>query len=110
MLKQKLKDERMKLGKIPLNPIESLRWEKILDMLANDEVKMINKKINDYNLIVPLLSKQMVHVNLRKMSETFLKDSPSKFDSPVLPKIEHQHSQQPESGFFDLINFIKKSL
>ena len=110
-LKQKLQDERKKLGQTPLNARESAKWKKFLDALAVDDVKQINKKINDYNLIVPLLNKQMVHVNLIRMSDTCLRDSPSKFDVPKTPKIDHDHVSKPsDSGLFGLFGSLWKSI
>ncbi|KZS05018.1 Uncharacterized protein APZ42_031961 [Daphnia magna] len=112
-LKLRLEEERRKLGKIPLKESEKLVWNKLLDVLS-DDVKQINKKINDYNLIVPLLSKQMVHVNLEKLSEKFLKDYPS-LDLTVAEKKvnkecrQDQRSTSTEPCLFDLLNSLWKS-
>lgn len=111
-LKGKLQEERMKLGRAPLDPRDSRLWKKLLDTLL-DDVKQVNKKINDYNLIVPLLNKQMVHVDLRSLSEKCLRDSPSKLDVPLAEnQISPQkgNPKQPEPGLFFLFNSIWKNL
>ncbi len=83
-IKQRLQEGRIKLGKSPLSTSEMLTWKKLLDELKGD-IKQINKKINDYNLIVPLLNKQMVHINLAHLSDKYLRETPSKQDMPAEP-------------------------
>lgn len=112
-LKLRLEEERRKLGKIPLKESEKFVWNKLLDALS-DDVKQINKKINDYNLIVPLLSKQMVHMNLEKLSEKFLKDYPSLDLTLAEKKVnkecrQDQRSTSTEPCLFDLLNSLWKS-
>lgn len=75
-LKEKLKEERAKLGEIPLNTTDAKKWKSFLKTIE-DDVKIVNKKINDYNLIVPLLNKQMVHVNIGRLAERCLVEQPS---------------------------------
>lgn len=109
-IKNRLRIERLKLGEIPLRASERLVWDKFLNAL-NDDVKQINKKINDYNLIVPLLSKQMVHVNMSKMSEVCLSENPSNLTiGHESIKQEHRQDQPACStehgsifGLFDLV-------
>ena len=107
-LKQRLQESRKQLGRTPLSTSDKLIWNKLIDTLK-DDVKQINKKINDYNLIVPLLNKQMVHANLAHLSERCLTEQPSKLD--LTPVKDHQ-SQQPgsELGLIDLLNSLWKSL
>ncbi|XP_057380406.1 dnaJ homolog subfamily C member 28-like isoform X2 [Daphnia carinata] len=112
-LKFRLEEGRRKLGKMPLTESEKFVWNKLLDELK-DDVKQINKKINDYNLIVPLLNKQMVHVNLKKMSEKYLKDFPSLDLTLTEKKVNEecrkvQRSTSTEPGLFDLWNSLWKS-
>ncbi|XP_073970636.1 dnaJ homolog subfamily C member 28 isoform X3 [Rhodnius prolixus] len=75
--KQKIKDKlvasRAKLGPLPLSQEEQLFWEEIKIRLA-DDVKVLNSKIDHFNLVVPLLTKQQFHFNLNKEAEKVLKD------------------------------------
>jgi hypothetical protein len=81
-----------------------------------DDVKGINKKINNYNLVVPLLNKQMVHVNLRRLADKCLNEEPSKFDLPPpsprqsKPHLESAAATSANSGFFGLFSVIWKQL
>lgn len=62
-LKNDLKTDRSHLGPYPLNEADEKKWIKIYvenKYLADT----INKKINKYNLIVPLMNKQKLHVTL----------------------------------------------
>ncbi len=116
-MKHRLQNERLKLGEIPLSASERLLWNKVLNSL-NDDVKQINKKINDYNLIVPLLNKQMVHINLSKISEKCLRDNPSN-STMEHASIEQEHRRQDHStgratdtepvGIFGLLNLVWKN-
>lgn len=113
-VKHRLRSERLKLGEIPLNASERLVWNKFLNSL-NDDVKQINKKINDYNLIVPLLSKQMVHINLSKISEKCLRDNPSNsaMEYASIKQEDRQNqstrSSDTEPVIFGLLNFVWKN-
>ncbi len=112
-IKNRLRSERLKLGEIPLSATERLAWEKFQNAL-NDDVKQINKKINDYNLIVPLLSKQMVHVNLSKISEKCLRDNPSNLtighDSIKQERHQGKSACSTEPGIFGLFNSVWKNV
>ncbi|XP_053312628.1 dnaJ homolog subfamily C member 28 [Spea bombifrons] len=55
---------RKKLGD-PLTYATNKRWDEICERLRED-ISKLNKKINDFNLVVPLLSRQMVHFNADK--------------------------------------------
>ena len=117
-LKHKLKSERALLGRLPLEGDDATSWKERLDLLM-DDVKGINKKINNYNLVVPLLNKQMVHVNLRRLADKCLNEEPSKFDLPppdpsVKPNKSHLESAaaatSANSGFFGLFSVLWKQL
>lgn len=115
-IKHRLRSERLKLGEIPLSASERLLWSKVLNSL-NDDVKQVNKKINDYNLIVPLLNKQMVHINLSKISENCLRDNPSNLTMDHASILKQEHRRQDHStgstdfepGIFGLLNLVWKN-
>lgn len=100
-LKEKLKDERAKLGQAPLSSSDAKQWQSILKTLE-DDVKIINKKINNYNLIVPLLNKQMVHVNLSRLAEKCIVEQPSRNEVGNTLKFVHPpkaHSANTQHSF-----------
>ena len=79
-IKQKMKSVRACLGNVPLDSYDDTKWKKHLATLV-DDVKYINKKINDYNLLVPLLNKQMVHVDLNRLALRILHEEPTRSDN-----------------------------
>ncbi|XP_057690057.1 dnaJ homolog subfamily C member 28-like isoform X2 [Corythoichthys intestinalis] len=63
-LRANLLDGRAGLGE-PLGPAEHLRWDELCAH-AGEELANLNKKVDSYNLIVPMLKMQMVHFNLER--------------------------------------------
>ncbi|XP_056415520.1 dnaJ homolog subfamily C member 28 [Hyla sarda] len=63
-LRQDLLASRKKLGD-PMTYRQENQWMEICETFRGDITKL-NKKINDFNLVVPLLSRQMVHFNVDK--------------------------------------------
>lgn len=110
-LKERLQEARRKLGRYPLNSRDDQLWKKLLSEL-NDDVKHINKKINDYNLIVPLLNKQLVHVNLSNLAEKCLKNHPSRSDSVLETKkvVLENNSKHAQPSFWGLLNSLWKPI
>lgn len=64
---------RSTLGALPLNSDEEVHWQTTVNKLK-DQVTKLNQKIGKYNLVVPLLRKQMVQFDLEKEANTALKD------------------------------------
>uniref|UniRef100_A0A336MDQ5 CSON000017 protein n=1 Tax=Culicoides sonorensis TaxID=179676 RepID=A0A336MDQ5_CULSO len=75
-LKRSLKYERSLIGKEPLSPDEAQQWETSVRK-HEKMVKNINKKIDKFNLIVPVLDKQMIQIQLEKISDKILKENES---------------------------------
>uniref|UniRef100_A0A1B6D2U3 DnaJ homologue subfamily C member 28 conserved domain-containing protein n=1 Tax=Clastoptera arizonana TaxID=38151 RepID=A0A1B6D2U3_9HEMI len=68
-----LRAARKQLGPAPLSDREAGQWQKDVDN-CRTAVIMLNKKINHFNLVVPLLQKQMLLFNLEKESEHIFKE------------------------------------
>ncbi|XP_023690517.1 dnaJ homolog subfamily C member 28 [Paramormyrops kingsleyae] len=63
-LRAGLQGTRAKLGD-PLTPAEELKWRQCCQTFSED-LGRLNKKVDNFNLIVPLLNRQMVHFNLQR--------------------------------------------
>ncbi|XP_069801188.1 dnaJ homolog subfamily C member 28 isoform X2 [Dendropsophus ebraccatus] len=63
-LRQDLVASRKKLGD-PMTYRQENQWTEICEAFRGN-VTQLNKRINDFNLVVPLLSRQMVHFNVEK--------------------------------------------
>jgi len=103
-LKNQMKERRSRLGGLPLSISDETEWKKYLSSIM-DDVASINKKIDNFNLIVPLIDKQRVHVNLRLLSEKVLSESPTNIP-PVNKTQSFQTSFQPSSAETSFSNFL----
>ncbi|XP_030055526.1 dnaJ homolog subfamily C member 28 [Microcaecilia unicolor] len=58
-LRKELVEARKKLGE-PMMPLQEKQWSQSCEQFSKD-IGKLNKRINDFNLIVPLLNRQMIH-------------------------------------------------
>lgn len=70
-LRKKLINARSKVGQIPLNYKDEKTWKNIVENFKS-KTKEINIKIDKYNLLVPILQKQMLHVKLEDLAKEAL--------------------------------------
>lgn len=71
-----LTDYRAYLGRIPLTDSDENEWATII---CNQEGRTldINKKIDKFNLIVPILEQQMCHIQLDRIASKVLNSEPN---------------------------------
>lgn len=70
-----LTEARNELGLIPLNLEERKSWKNTIENLK-PFIKNLNNKIDKYNLLVPILQKQMLQVNIETLAEQVLSKEP----------------------------------
>ncbi|KAJ8792352.1 hypothetical protein J1605_019908 [Eschrichtius robustus] len=115
-LREAILVSRKKLGN-PMTPTEQKQWNQVCEQFQ-ENIKKLNKRINDFNLIVPLLTRQKVHFDAQKeiaraqeIYETFIKTqevtdkNPNNFDQG-----EGEKTPGVKTGFFNWMNvwqFIK---
>jgi hypothetical protein len=67
-------------------------------------MKKLNAKIDKYNLLVPLLQKQKLHILLKRESEDILKNGQTRYDvesHTQVSRIQHSEDKQLDFlGFF----------
>lgn len=63
-IRKRLLEGRARLGD-PMSPKESSQWEQLCASVEEELVKL-NKVVDNYNLIVPMLKMQMVHFSLSR--------------------------------------------
>lgn len=71
MLRKGLSIERKYFSSYPLNEEDGQLWCTVVQKYEK-VVEQINKKINKFNLVVPILNKQVLQVSLQKESEKIL--------------------------------------
>ncbi|XP_064114911.1 dnaJ homolog subfamily C member 28-like [Macrobrachium nipponense] len=97
-IRQALLKERGKLGPLPLTAEDEMQWQKSLKHLQ-EHISEMNKRINKYNLLVPSLSKQLVHFPLKLEAEKALKEGLSKDQLPPPEEIEEKVAAKQSFSF-----------
>ncbi|KAL7632480.1 UNVERIFIED_CONTAM: hypothetical protein RMT77_017193 [Armadillidium vulgare] len=113
-IKKKIENCRCKLGPCPLTIKEKGIWTKFLSNLKS-EVEDLNKKIDKYNLVVPIMSKQTVHFPFVKVCEKILHESSSRdqnknenqSENTVSENLKTSNALEEEFGFKTLISILK---
>ena len=75
-LKESLMKERCYLGPLPFDDADEKEWAMALEQHGK-RVETINKKIDKYNFIVPVLTIQMVQIRLKEIAEGVLASHPA---------------------------------
>ncbi|XP_060090286.1 dnaJ homolog subfamily C member 28 [Heteronotia binoei] len=111
-LRKDLIASRNKLGE-PMTLDKTKHWNEVCEQFT-ENIKELNRRINDFNLIVPILSRQMVHFNTNKeiaraveLCETLMKKTRAEENTKG---IEHEHSREFDlkTSFLKWINIILK--
>ncbi|XP_053161018.1 dnaJ homolog subfamily C member 28 [Hemicordylus capensis] len=106
---------RNKLGD-PMTPHKEKQWNEVCEQFIKN-IKMLNKRINDFNLVVPILSRQMVHFNADKeitraqeLYETKLKKTKALKAAKDTEETENQSVNAPtfKTSFLKWVNLIFK--
>ncbi|NXI58896.1 DJC28 protein, partial [Chloroceryle aenea] len=63
-LRKSIVASRSKLGG-PMTPYRQKQWNRICEQFTED-IRKLNKRVDNFNLVVPILSRQMVHFNAEK--------------------------------------------
>ncbi|CAH0585929.1 unnamed protein product [Chrysodeixis includens] len=97
-LEQEIRSERVPLGPFPMTEQETVKWHQICE--SNKKLAMsINKKINSYNLIVPILNRQKFYVQFDKMCDDVLKNGAhSANNEKTVPKPIKKVNSNKNSG------------
>uniref|UniRef100_A0A6A7FTP0 DnaJ homolog subfamily C member 28-like isoform X1 n=2 Tax=Hirondellea gigas TaxID=1518452 RepID=A0A6A7FTP0_9CRUS len=72
-----LRGERARLGDLPLTAREQTQWHRFIAKLE-PYVLDLNRKIDNYNLLVPILNKQLVHFPVPRVADKILSDGATK--------------------------------
>lgn len=109
-LREGLLEKRKKLGPSPLTLHSTNRWERHLKEF-NDKLRDTNKKIDKFNMIVPILNKQKVHVNFQKevdrIVESYSCETAKDSEFQVNLSDERRKADKPNSFTW---NFFRKLL
>ncbi|XP_076660156.1 dnaJ homolog subfamily C member 28 [Halictus rubicundus] len=76
-LRKRLIEKRNEVGLLPLSDVDEATWNTIIENFQST-TKRVNNKIDKYNLLVPILQKQMVHIKLENLANEVLSTTPMK--------------------------------
>ncbi|XP_033002844.1 dnaJ homolog subfamily C member 28 [Lacerta agilis] len=101
---------RNKLGE-PMTPQKEKQWKESCEQFT-ESIQALNKRINDFNLVVPILSRQMVHFNADKeisRAQESCKSQMKRNSENETKKTENEsRSSDIKASFFKWMNLILK--
>ncbi|XP_036098508.1 dnaJ homolog subfamily C member 28 isoform X2 [Molossus molossus] len=112
-LREAILVSRKKLGN-PMTPTEQKQWDHICEEFQED-IRKLNKRINDFNLVVPLLTRQKVHFDAQKeiaraqeIYETLIKTKEvTDKNRNNIDQGEGEKTPGVKTGFFNWMNMWK---
>ncbi|NP_001243864.1 dnaJ homolog subfamily C member 28 [Equus przewalskii] len=112
-LREAILVSRKKLGN-PMTPTEQKQWNQVCEQFQENITKL-NKRINDFNLIVPLLTRQKVHFDAQKeiaraqeIYETLIKTKQVRDKNPNnIDQGEGEKTPGVKPGFLNWMNVWK---
>lgn len=93
---QILTEYRSYLGEVTLNDADMDEWATVVKRQEYRETQ-INKKIDKYNLIVPILDQQMCHIQFKRIADKVLNSKPVKAKKQV-PKTTVKQQKHDENS------------
>lgn len=100
-LRESLARCRTEFGHLPLNDDDKNRWNEVLTK-HKEMAKKLNAKIDKYNLLVPLLEKQKLHILLERESENILKTGATRYDV-TNAAVSNQRAADQQSDFLSFL-------
>lgn len=109
MLRDGLMLERSNFGALPFTENDEIHWRDAVNKYEK-LVNRINAKINKFNLVVPILHKQMIHVSLEKEAKKALVEGKwTNEDRKQNHKTKDLNVKTQEQTLFDLFYALFKS-
>lgn len=111
-LREAILVSRKKLGN-PMTPAEQKQWNQVCEQFQ-ENIRKLNKRINDFNLIVPILTRQKVHfdaqkeiIRTQKIYETLIKTKEDADKSPNDINQEEEKTPGVKTGLLNWMNLWK---
>ena len=98
------------MGPLPLTAKEREWWERECEKLETEDVKKLNKLIDQFNLVVPMMKGQMFHVRWREICEDVLKNGKCNEVEVMMSKeaVKEVKAAGSESGTRTLLQRLAK--
>lgn len=101
-LKQILTDKRSHFSELPLSEAEVTEWENVIQGEGSRLIE-INRKIDKYNLLVPILNQQMCRVEINKIGEKVLRCKPNPSKGKVTKSDSSKSSERQDKSFLSFL-------
>lgn len=101
-LKKDLMDKRSYYGELPLSESEAPEWENYIQSQESRLIE-INRKIDKYNLLVPILQQQMCRVQMQKISDKVMSCKPNVINRVPAKSVTTKSSERQENGFLSFL-------
>ncbi|KAM7311698.1 dnaJ homolog subfamily C member 28 isoform X1 [Ixodes scapularis] len=106
-VRTKLRDHRAQLGCLPLSGEEKQLWDTVVQGMASS-VTHINRKIDKFNMVVPLFNKQQLHFQLVRESEKILNSAAPRQHQSGKKRPINRGTEEAQKDFFSfLLKVIK---
>lgn len=108
-LRKQLSKARNNVGHLPLDAADEASWNNIIEDFKAI-AKRINSKIDKYNLLVPIMQKQMLHIKLETLADEAL--SKPRIENNKNKSVRNVMEDHSNDGLFSLLSSLisKKSL
>ncbi|CAK9796437.1 DnaJ homolog subfamily C member 28 [Anthophora plagiata] len=108
-LRKQLITARNNVGPLPLSFSDEETWKDIVENFQST-AKRINSKIDKYNLLVPILQKQMLHVKLQDLANEALSVPPKEIDRKCNSKKNPEFIAEQDTLFGLITSIFNKKL
>lgn len=88
---------RSYIGEIPLNNADADEWSNVIKRLEYRETE-INKKIDKYNLLTPILDQQRCQIQLKRMADKVLGTKPVKRNQKIPNNLKERKENYENSN------------
>ena len=107
-----MREFRQRLGPEPLSQVNLQRWNDCCDSIEREDVRTVNKMIEQFNLIVPNMNNQMFPYNFQKDKvniyntgfDPALKVAKQNKTTPIEEKNQEKENSNIFSGLFSFLN------
>lgn len=104
-LKSNLIKQRQFLGTFPFNEADDSSWILILKNFEVD-VTRINKQIDKYNLIVPIIENQLFRINLKRISDKVAQNNTIINKERIQKRTEYIDKKDKKSDLFSFLGSL----
>ena len=105
-IRDQLKIIRGRVGPPPLGKRETEIWDAVLNALADGDVRSVNRNIDKYNLVVPMMHGQMFHFDLAREADKVLREHVPEQERARETVAATKEEEAKRTGLFEMITEV----